>query len=147
MMKKHESCLYLSGLVWLFAGCSLLMKGIQFLTSLSKNGNGEEWAMILVAIGLFIGYFKGRFILRKTVERLAKRILSMETPIPLNKVYPPKYFILLAFMIGLGVVMNVMDLRVDVRGVIDLAIGSALMHGAIAFFRIGMELKKATCDT
>lgn len=146
-MKKHESCLYLSGLIWLFAGCSLLMKGIQFLTSLSKSGGGEERAMILVAIVLFVGYVKGRFVLRKTVEKLAQRILSMETPIPLKKIYPPKYFILLVFMIGLGILMNVMELRIDVRGTVDLAIGSALMHGAIAFFRIGVEVKKVTCDT
>ena len=118
------------------------MKGIQFLTSLPKGGGGEEKAMILVATGLFLGYIKARFVMCKAVEKLSCRILAMKTPIPFKNIYPPKYFILLAFMISLGIIMNVWNLRIDIRGTVDLAVGSALMHGAITFFRIGIRLKK-----
>lgn len=126
---KHRSWIALSGVVWFFIGGMLLYKGLHFI---AEGTMKKEW---LLAAGLLIGFFKGRFVLIKTVRRQVLRIASLPLPIRWSQVYPLAYYFLIAGMMGLGMLMRVIPLSVDFRGVIDVAIGSALIHGALAYFQ------------
>lgn len=149
-----------SGFVWFGIGLFLLTKGLGFIvtaaqipeigaSSLLKNlasymGGFEQGALLLIAVSLFVGFIKGKFVLVKSVDRVVNRILSLPSPIPLSKIYAPQYYILILSMVILGMSMKWLPITMDVRGCIDVAIGSALMNGSLLYFRhaLGMRQQK-----
>lgn len=153
---SHTTMIVLSGLVWFAVGFGLLSLGINilvessihdqavisnkpllhFLSSLS--GNQEAAVMVLLAFCLFVGYMKGRYVLGKSAIRGINRILTFPKPMHIKNIYSPKYYILLASMMLLGFLAKL--LPTDIRGTVDVIIGSALINGAIVYFRAAYEL-------
>ena len=148
----------ISGLIWFIVGIGLLTLGLNFIvfkaqmdlgdtTSLIAKlspltGGREQAALALIATGLIIGFIKGRFVLSKTVRRVSERILSLPQPIRFAQVYSKGYLMLIGGMVLLGMSMKWLGLPAEVRGLIDVAIGSALMNGAMAYFRVAAAVKK-----
>ncbi len=129
----HKTFITLSGLVWLVVGIFLLMKGLSLITT--AHTNADQTAVLLISFGLAIGFIKGRFVLRKTVNRVVDRIRSLPLPIQFSQVYSKGYYFLIGGMILLGMSMRWMPIPIAVRGTVDVAIGFALMNGAILYFR------------
>ena len=121
-----------SGLLWIVVGCLLLYKGLRILCD-GVDTQRADRASWLIAIGLFVGFIKGRFALAKTVRRLVLRIESLDMPIRMQDVYPKSYWILLSSMMAIGFLLRYIPL--EWRGCIDVAVGSALIHGAMLYFR------------
>ena len=154
MKLSHIKLIMISGLVWFGIGVYLLQLGLNLLLSgvhhpdLSTGqypllkalspytGSVEAAVVALVVIALFIGYFKGRYVLGKSAKRGVDRIRSFSDPAPLKNIYSAKYYILLGGMVALGISIKYMGLNNDVRGLIDAAIGSALINGAMIYFRL-----------
>jgi hypothetical protein len=82
-----------------------------------------------------IGFAKGRLVLSKTVDRVVKRIRSLQVPIRASQIYARSYWILIGSMVALGFAMRFLPIPLDARGLIDVAIGSALVNGAMLYFR------------
>jgi hypothetical protein len=157
---KHTSLIVISGLIWLGIGIYLLQLGINLLmascihSELSANGhypavtylsayvgNREGAALILVALGLFIGGIKGRYVLGKSARRGVDRILAFPNPTSLGNIYSVKYYLLLVLMMSLGISIKFLGIAGDIRGVIDITIGSALTNGSMYYFRFVQSLK------
>jgi hypothetical protein len=51
---------------------------------------------------------------------------------------------LMGIMILLGLSMKWLGLPIEIRGTIDVAIGSALMNGGIAYFRTAFAVSRQT---
>ncbi len=150
----------ISGIVWFVVGIGLLTMGLNFIvfkaqmepfetTSLiakaaAMAGGREQAAMGLIVVGLILGFIKGRFVLIKTVHRVVERITALPLPIKISQVYSRKYLMLMGGMVLLGMSMKWLGLPTEVRGLVDVAIGSALMNGAIAYFRLAFTLSKST---
>lgn len=142
---SHAMLIALSGLIWFFVGIYLLPLGIHFLIdnglnqgplmSLLSSLDIEEAGLILVAIGLAIGYFKGKHVFAKTVEKNVDRIRALPAPASLHHLYTVRYIVLLGTMILIGLSMRWFNLPLDVRGFIDVAVGSALINGSMLYFR------------
>lgn len=147
----------ISGVIWFVIGMGLMSLGLNFLifnalmqqetTSLiaalsSIAGGREQASLVLIMLGLIVGFLKGRFVLIKTVRQVVERILALEPPIHFFRVYNRKYLILIGSMILLGMSMKWFGLAPEIRGFIDVAIGSALMNGAMAYFRIALQVSK-----
>lgn len=140
-----------SGFIWLVAGFSLLNKGLQFIEaglrspgSLSHYlsnllGSPQQGGTALIAIGLMVGFFKGRILLSKSSHRICSRIIHLEPPIRFTQVYPLSYWILIVGMMGLGFGMRFLPIPIDARGCIDIAIGSALVNGSLFYFRFAFK--------
>jgi hypothetical protein len=126
---NRKTWIAISGLIWAFAGFLLLYKGLRILALLPN----QELATWLVAGGLLVGFIKGRFILSKTVARISSRIAQLPTPIHFINVYPKSYWILISSMMGLGLLMRMVPPAW--HGFIDVAVGSALINGAILYFK------------
>lgn len=148
MKFSHRTLIILSGALWLAVGFYLLPLGIRFLVESAHSGSdhlyilnaimalgpkGESAAMILVAIGLAIGYGKSKAVFSKVVERGVDNIRSLPKEAPITAVYTKKYLILLGAMMFLGVAMRWCPL--DIRGFVDVAVGSALLNGSLLYFR------------
>ncbi len=147
---QHKNWIRISGLMWSLIGGFLLYKGIHLMelaifgpqahASLSHRlgsyvGGDEKGATAIIALSLLVGFIKGRFVLSKTVHRVCNRIASLSLPISFSQVYSPVYFLLIGSMILLGVGMRFAPIPIDLRGAIDIAVGSALINGSLLYFR------------
>lgn len=158
MKLSHTKLIVLSGLVWFGIGIYLLQLGLNLLLgsvqesglisqyplleTLSHYAGSVELAIIAVVVfALFIGYFKGRYVLGKSAQRGVDRIRSFSNPAPLHQIYSGKYYILLGGMVALGISIKYLGLSNDVRGLVDTIIGSALINGAMIYFRLAQEAR------
>lgn len=146
---SHRSLILISGGVWLAVGAWLMPLGLNFLgkaaTDLSVSpllslltpylGGADNATIVLLTLALFIGYFKGRNVLGKSAEKGSSRILTLANPAPLSQIYKPSYYVLLGSMIALGLSMKWFGFPLDIRGFVDVAIGSALINGAMIYFK------------
>ncbi len=138
---SHTTLLRVSGCVWFCIGVMLLRLGIQFslrsldhpeetLFNLSENG-----IIVLLAIAIGIGTLKGKIILKKTALRACQRITLLDNPASLFSLYGPASYAIIAVMMSLGICMNYFHTPCDIRGFIDIAVGSALTQGSLHYFR------------
>ena len=138
---KQKSWIVISGALWALIGCFLLYKGLRHVADLAAGaqsglfGGGEQGALWIVAVGLFIGFIKGRFILSKTVQRVCSRIETLTPPIQIGQVYAASYLFLIGGMVLLGMSLRFIPVPIDIKGLIDIAIGSALLNGSLLYFR------------
>lgn len=147
---SHATLIAISGIVWLLIGSWLFLLGLNFLVESILVGNAhfkkpfidavsfltngaEAAALVLVLISLCVGYLKGRFIFSKTVNKSVERILTLPNPVSLSQIYTKKYYILLASMMLLGFIVRFTTY--DIRGTIDMIIGTALILGACLYFK------------
>lgn len=146
-----------SGIVWLIIGLFLLMKGLsllifaahpeQFGTQSAVLRHLESWAgthggvLLLIACGLFIGFIKGKWVLVKSVKRVVQRIGSLPLPLKVRHVYSWSYLALIGSMMLLGMGVRWLHLPADIHGCIDVAIGFALITGAMIYFRFAVALQ------
>lgn len=157
MKVSHRALIIISGLIWFAIGINLLSLGLNFLVESGKSGESfllisalepflsgpEQAGVLLIAIGLAIGYFKGKYVLSKSAHRGVDRVKAMSNPAPLSQIYSAKYYILLGLMVGLGLSIKYLGVPLDIRGLVDVAIGSALVNGSMVYFTHAMTLPKA----
>lgn len=134
---SHKTLIVLSGLLWFAIGAWLLPLGLRFLV---EGELPDSIKITLIVFALFIGYFKGKKVLGKSAQRGIQRILSLSNPAPLSQIYPPLYYLLLASMILIGFLAKFLPL--DLRGFIDTAIGAALIHGSMVYFKAALKVPK-----
>ncbi|MBB65312.1 MAG: hypothetical protein CMO81_09635 [Waddliaceae bacterium] len=154
MRFSHTNLLILSGLIWLGVGCMLFPKGLEFVFSsleqsalyisvltgfLGKNIAAGIW----ILLALVLGYYKGKFVLSKTVLRAARNLESLANPAKVGDLFSRNYLILIAVMMGIGMGMNFLGVPIDMRGFIDIAVGAALIYGSILYFRTARALSQA----
>lgn len=158
---SHSTLVFLCGFLWLGIGCYLLPLGLNFIIGalLLENiaeprpvlnflapyvGGVEPAALIWIAFALLVGYAKGRKVFAKSVKRTVDRIVTLPNPVSVVYMYAPVYYILLASMVGLGIAMKWTPQ--DVRGGVDIVIGSALIQGALLYFRSATKILKEQAD-
>ncbi|MFN0065051.1 MAG: hypothetical protein ACKVOH_02305 [Chlamydiales bacterium] len=152
---RHRTLILMAGLVWFFVGIFLLSMGIHLIQKMvshpgllfQKNGfslvrlltpvlqNRGNVTTSLIICGLGIGYFKGRYVLGRTVKRQTKRIFSLPEPSHIKNIYSVGLYMLIAGMMSLGILMRFLPITPDTRGWVDVAIGTALITGALQYFR------------
>lgn len=151
-----------SGFVWFAIGLYLLTLGMHFIVGTAVSGaydptsllalfspiagGREQGALLLIVIGLLLGFIKGRLVLAKTVQKVVDRIRSLPMPIKLSQVYGLSYVALIGVMVLLGMSLKWLQVPLVLRGIIDVAIGSALMNGASAYFRTAFALRKKKAE-
>jgi hypothetical protein len=148
---RHSTLYFLSGLVWLAAGCNLLPLGLRLLLGtldpaataptpllqpfIQWMASPQQAVQLLIILGLFIGFLKGRTVLAKAVHREITRISQLPSPASITHLYGKKALVVLAIMVLLGMSMKWLALPSDIRGFIDVAVGAALINGAVIYFR------------
>lgn len=159
---RHTTLIIISGMVWMGVGIFLLTLGLGLLvkgsipnefdgslypliSALSSYIGGSEQAVLaIVVLGLGVGYFKGKFVLSKSAHRSMRRIQTFPNPTSLSNIYSGTYYLLLGFMVALGMSIKYLGFPSDIRGAIDVAVGSALMNGAMIYFRSAAAYKQAS---
>lgn len=148
--------IFLAGFVWLLIGIFLLSLGIYFIMETIRNPalsfipgkfslshfvarfvkDSTQAVIIIITFSLLIGYIKGKMVLGKSVNRQIKRIESLPNPAKIKYLYSKGYYLLIGCMMVLGMLLRFFPITLDTRGAIDIAIGSALINGAMLYFRM-----------
>ncbi|MBS0626653.1 MAG: hypothetical protein JSS09_00400 [Verrucomicrobia bacterium] len=152
---RHGLAITLSGVLWMAIGVFLLLKGFSHLLHSSPGQepallpyigsfvkDPEQGSLVLVSLGLLIGFIKGRVVLAKTAARVIAKILSLPNPCSFSSIYGPSYLLLLGSMVCLGMLIRWLPIAYDVKGVVDIAIGSALTNGSAFYFRHFADAKR-----
>ncbi len=141
---KHRDWIICSGGLWFAVGIMLMYKGLRLISdaqvdpgslSMRMSESSSHVGNMIIFLALIVGFAKGRFVFSKTVQRVVSRIRSLPLPIRISEVYTKSYWILIGSMMMLGMVFRFLPIPIDVRGFIDLAVGSALTNGAMLYFR------------
>lgn len=156
---KHRAYIAFSGFLWFISGVMLLYKGLHLISGAAFQadslcaawcakwqgffGTPQQAGTVFIGIGLLLGFIKGRFVLSKSVGRVVSRIASLPPHFRFVDAYSRSYWILIACMVGLGMSFRFLPIPVDLRGTVDVAIGSALVNGAMLFFRAARTFQSA----
>lgn len=149
MKLSHRTLIGIAGLLWFAVGLWLMRLGIQFLMQAVETpeqfpflswvsslvGKAEQGVVALMAVALFVGFFKGRMVLSKTVNKTVSSIKQAAEPVSLNLLFTPRYLVLITIMMGIGFSLRFFSVPLDIRGFVDVAVGSALINGAMLYFR------------
>ena len=152
---SHRTIYRVSGLIWAIIGFLLLKLGINFvmqgwqgtyfsasvyssffLVFSSWFGSYENASIAVIILGIVIGTFKGRLIMQKAAIATQARVSKLENPTSLKNIYTIKNLVIIGFMMTLGKIMNFLEVRPDIRGLVDIAVGTALLQGAVQYFRL-----------
>lgn len=144
---KQRGWILSSGATWFIIGIFLMYKGLRFVAEAQMDpeslsfrwnhsiGSANQASNWIIFFALIVGFAKGRFVFVKTVNRVVSRIRSLSLPIRFSQVYTKSYWILIGSMMMLGMLFRFLPIPIDIRGFVDVAIGSALMNGAMLYFR------------
>lgn len=157
MRVGHVAGIVISGSIWLIMGSLLTFKGLflivgavlafqtsahpfmaflnQFFQHLERSGT------FIVFLAIIIGMIKGRVVLAKTINKFVKRILLIPSPLKLKDLFPWRYLVLIGSMMSMGMLLRFLPVPKDIKGFIDLAIGSALINGAFLYFKQASMLR------
>lgn len=120
--------LHLAAMMWL-VGASIL--GIRGFMYLSKS----HWAAWLVALALVLGVVKGHLLLDRVARNGVAHILARGSGRCLFGFFSWKSWLLVALMMGGGIVLRNSGVAPDILGVLYAAVATALVYGDITYWR------------
>ncbi len=123
----------LAFLIWVLGGTVLTYLGVvRVLQADASLFMILGWGFL----ALLIGAGKGKFVLSKTSARNIERLNGFTEPHKPIHVYSLRSWIIIGVMIGIATVLNMFP-GVDllVRGLVNLAIGFALITSSLAYLK------------
>ena len=86
--------------IWGIPGINIAVKG--FRTYMLMNPD-DLWWLMLITVAVSIFFF---IIFRRVVRKYSERIASLPDSVMIWEIFPPKGWILLAIMMGLGITLK-----------------------------------------
>lgn len=102
-MVSKRTLLFIAGLVWLAAGINILRIGLRALVPLFSGAAGRLWLALGLTV-LICAAFSVMF--QRIVVKHTRRILAYETKQPFYRFFDWKSYILMAFMMTLGITLR-----------------------------------------
>lgn len=119
------------GCMWGYMGMHLMRKGLPILFLECST----LLAVALTILALAVGYAKARFVLQKTANRLQARVEHVKSLGSIFKILDLKFFVIIAAMIGLSLLMRVIPGFELGKSFIRTTVGLALLQSSFYFFK------------
>jgi len=128
----------LAAFVWYAGGISLALKAWRLLDEAATLNPGSYWPVLAIAMGLFAGGIKTRFLFDKSCKKNLKRIETLEKP-RIWLFFRPWFFLFLVLMITAGATMSRMahgnfPFLIGV-GALDVSLATALLVSGRQFLK------------
>jgi hypothetical protein len=121
---------------WLAGGIVLTAQGFSYLERLVVTQQATFAALALpLIVALAVGLAKGRFVLSKTSQRNLARLDAMPDTYKLVHVYSRRSWIMIGLMVLISITLTLTETPWFWRGLINVAIGFALVVSAQAYVR------------
>jgi protoporphyrin/coproporphyrin ferrochelatase len=93
----------LAAFVWIGVGIMLTRTGAKMLMAAYQESPERWWPVaVAVAVGVFIGYFKGKLVLSKSAMRNKRRISKLPNPVRPWMIFSSTFYYLIFLMMGMG---------------------------------------------
>ena len=119
----------LAGVMWTGVGVMLLTRAWVWLSALSLG-----WEIGLILISASIAFLFYRVMFTKTVAKNIRRLCNLPDPVSLFAFNSPKGYILIVFMIGLGIALRRSGLDTRILSLIYASMGGALLLASLHFY-------------
>lgn len=127
---SRRAQLVMAAVMWSAVGLGLSIAGAIWLVR-----SESPWMIILIVLAVGLGLAKGFFILRRTADRIATRILERGDHRCAGGFLSWKTWLFVLGMIGLGQILRRSGLPLPWLGTIYLAVGVALGGSSLFFWR------------
>ncbi len=125
----------LSGITWSLVGILLCARSIKWLSQISHQ-KGILLGLTGIALSLLIHHFG--FL--RLVDRNIERILEMKNKVCIFAFQAWKSYLIIAVMIGLGIVLRHSPIPDTYISVINIGFGGAMILSSIRYHRIFLKL-------
>lgn len=89
-----------AALIWGIPGINIAIKGLRTYMLMKPD---NLWWLMLVTVAVSVFFF---FIFRRVVRKYSERIDSLPDRVMIWQIFPPQGWILLVFMMGLGITLK-----------------------------------------
>jgi len=120
----------LSGVVWSIVGIMLCRLAVKWL-----SGASPQSALLLGAAGIMLAISIHLFGFSKIVTKNSQRILSKEGRICIFAFQPWKSYLIIAVMIGMGMMLRRSPLPKPYLSVIYIGFGGAMVLSSLVYYR------------
>jgi hypothetical protein len=129
--------LAIAAVIWTVVGSGLLAMGALFWFHLPYLGFLDREHLLIGSAALGVGLLKGKFVLDRMANRVIERVETLAEPNPFKSVFQmfgAKTLALIAAMMGIGIVLRVAGVSFEIRGLIYLAVGIALLWSSRCYW-------------
>ena len=123
--------------IWLIGVAILIRKSGALLVE-AYTLKPSFWVWLAIALGIFIGGIKNKYLFNKSCKKNIARIHALKTP-KLWQFYRPQFFLFLAIVISFGVTMSRMAhgnfVFLLIVAILDLSIAIGLLFSSIICWR------------
>lgn len=120
----------LAGLMWSAVGLMLLWRAGNWLAAMSPR-----WAVGIALAGALLALATYNFMFTKTVAKNIGRLYTLPERVCLFAFNSPKGYILIFFMMALGITLRHSPLNRSILAVVYMAMGGALFLASFHFYR------------
>jgi len=120
----------LAGVMWSGVGVMLMWRAWIWLSAMTP-----AWAIGITLAGVVIAFGFYYFMFTKTVAKNIRRLRSLPDPVGILAFNSPKGYILIIFMIALGITLRHSSLDRRILAVLYLGMGGALFLASLHFYR------------
>ena len=120
----------LAGVMWTGVGVMLMWRAGIWLSDMES-----AWAFSIALAGAVIAVSFYYFMFTKTVEKNIRRLCDLPDPVGILAFNSPKGYILIVFMIGLGIALRHSPLDRRILALVYAGMGGALFLASLRFYR------------
>ena len=99
-MIRRSYSFKIAAAIWGIPGINIAIKGLRTYMLMRP---GDLWWLMLVTVAVSVFFF---IIFRRVVRKYSERIASLPDRVMIWQIFPPQGWILLLFMMGLGITLK-----------------------------------------
>ena len=99
-MIRRSYSFKIAAAIWGIPGINISIKGLRTYMLMRP---GDLWWLMLVTVAVSVFFF---IIFRRVVRKYSERIASLPDRVMIWQIFPPQGWILLLFMMGLGITLK-----------------------------------------
>ena len=128
-MIRRAYSFIIAAAIWGIPGINIAIKGLRTYMLMRP---GDLWWLMLITLAVSIFFF---IIFRRVVRKYSERIASLPDSVMIWQIFPPKGWILLAIMMGLGITLkHIPDVPMSFTASFYSGLGPMLIVAALRFF-------------
>ena len=127
-MIKRAYSYFIAAAIWGIPGVNIAIKGVKTYMLMNPD---DLWWLMLITVAVSIFFF---IIFRRVVRKYSERIASLPDSVMIWQIFPPKGWILLAIMMGLGITLkHIPDIPMSFTASFYSGLGPMLIVAALRF--------------
>ena len=127
-MIRRAHTYVVSAAIWGIPGTKIAVKGFSTYMLMKPE---DLWWLILISVAVSVFFF---IIFRRVVRKYSERISYLPEKIMVLQIFPPRGWILLVFMMGLGIILKqIPDIPIAFTASFYSGLGPMLVTASLRF--------------